>query len=75
MNTTIHLANSPLENSGALVSALDDGMEHNESALMGTKISAGPQPTRKWSSKVANSSWADGWMVRGIPELDSPMAG
>ena len=72
MNTPINIAKSHLENSDALVPTLDHGMEQNESEA---RTSASPQPTRKWSSTLADSSWANGWMLRGIPELDSPLAG
>ena len=62
----------PLEKSEALVSTLDQDKNH---AAEGNRISASRQPIRKWSSKLADANWANGWMLRGIPELDSPMAG
>ena len=73
MNTTTNLRNSTMEDSSDSVSTLDqDKMEH---ASMGTSILARPQPARKWTSGTARSAWADAWTLRGIPELDSPMAG
>lgn len=75
MNTTINFANSHLENSDALVPTLDQSMNQNEYASASARFSASPQPTRKWSSGRAGSGWADAWTLRGIPELDSPMAG
>ncbi|HEV2331051.1 MAG TPA: hypothetical protein VGY56_19895 [Verrucomicrobiae bacterium] len=73
MNTTTNLRNSMMENPSDSVSTLDqDKIEH---ASMGTGISARPRAARKWTSGTARSAWADAWTLRGIPELDSPMAG
>ena len=73
MNTTTDFTNSRLENSGALVSTLDQ--DGNEYALRGNKILASRQPTRKWASGLADSARPGAWTLRGIPELDSPLAG
>jgi hypothetical protein len=71
MNTTTNCV--PLENSKALVSTLDQ--DKNEPASPGNRILASRQPTRKLSSTAADFGWNDAWILRGIPELDSPMAG
>lgn len=71
MNTVTNYV--PLQNSKALVSTLDK--DKNEHASAGAGILAGLQPAGKWSSMAADFGWNDMWILRGIPELDSPMAG
>jgi len=73
MNTTTNLKSSIMENSNDSISGLDQ--DKIENASMGTRVLTSPQPTRKWTSGTARSAWADTWTFRGIPELDSPMAG
>jgi hypothetical protein len=61
----------PLENPEALVSTWDQDENH---AAEDNRISA-LKPSRKWASRGANFGWNDTWILQGIPELDSPMAG
>ncbi|HUA66360.1 MAG TPA: hypothetical protein VME24_10960 [Alphaproteobacteria bacterium] len=74
MNATKYYGNSASENPNALVStlALEQGGKQIEHA---SRISASPQPIKKRSSGLADSGWYDAWSLRGIPEMDSPLAG
>ncbi|HEV2452725.1 MAG TPA: hypothetical protein VGY98_00595 [Verrucomicrobiae bacterium] len=62
----------PLKISEALVSTWDQDENH---AVEDNSISPRRQLAGKWSSRGANFGWNDTWILQGIPELDSPMAG
>lgn len=75
MNTTTNYAQTPVTHPGAVAPALDHGIKNDKKASLNIETLANLGPTRKWSSRSTGSTWSQTWMLRGIPELDSPLAG
>ena len=76
MNTMTDFKKPTLEDSNALVSALDWRMADDPHASSDAENGNAYSPNmRTMSSGKASSAWFDEWQFRGIPELDSPFAG
>jgi hypothetical protein len=73
MNTATILAESPLKRSEAVVLTLNH--DKNKSDPPATRISANLHSARNLVSGLAHSVWAAPRTLRGIRELDSPLAG
>lgn len=59
-----------LEKHAAFIPAREQSIPKQTST--GAQIFNPPQPTRSWPSE--NATWSHELLLRGIPELDSPLA-
>jgi hypothetical protein len=74
MNTTINLNHGTfLADSNVLMPASGEH-NHGQVSSVAETLSVSPLP-KKYSSSLANSPWPGSWTVKGIPELDSLLAG
>jgi hypothetical protein len=74
VNVTTNFRNPPMEKASILFPALD-WQRTDENHLTTGSGNGMIHPSNLWSAlSPANSAWADKWMSRGIPELDSPLA-
>jgi hypothetical protein len=74
MNAMTNLRNSQTEHSNVSLPALDWYMANDGYASADTGNPMADSPSVRPASGAASFAWSDAWMLKGIPELDSPLA-